>query len=102
MVSKDQAIGGIIFVACVVVAFGYFIALVFTPYLPNVDVESFRFLLLAIPVFIALMTVLAIGAWIGWTMLTTPPPKPIEEYKFDEEEVKTEGEERKTTEEKRE
>jgi predicted DNA-binding transcriptional regulator len=22
---------------------------------------------------------MAIGAWIGYTMLTTPPPKPIEE-----------------------
>jgi len=22
---------------------------------------------------------LFIGAWIGWTMATTPPPKPIEE-----------------------
>jgi len=22
---------------------------------------------------------MAIGAWIGWTMATTPPPKPIEE-----------------------
>ncbi|PIU58843.1 transcriptional regulator, partial [Candidatus Bathyarchaeota archaeon CG07_land_8_20_14_0_80_47_9] len=23
--------------------------------------------------------ILLIGAWIGWTMATTPPPKPIEE-----------------------
>ncbi|MBX5321753.1 transcriptional regulator, partial [Candidatus Bathyarchaeota archaeon A05DMB-3] len=23
--------------------------------------------------------VMFIGAWIGWTMATTPPPKPIEE-----------------------
>jgi predicted DNA-binding transcriptional regulator len=22
---------------------------------------------------------MGIGAWIGWTMATTPPPKPIEE-----------------------
>jgi hypothetical protein len=35
--------------------------------------------LLAIPVFLAFIAIMAIGAWIGWTMATTPPPKPIEE-----------------------
>jgi predicted DNA-binding transcriptional regulator len=30
-------------------------------------------------VLIAFVAVLAIGAWIGWTMGTTPPPRPIEE-----------------------
>jgi predicted DNA-binding transcriptional regulator len=30
-------------------------------------------------VLIAFIAVLAIGAWIGYTMTTTPPPKPIEE-----------------------
>jgi predicted DNA-binding transcriptional regulator len=29
--------------------------------------------------FIAVAAVLAVGAWIGWTMATTPPPKPLEE-----------------------
>jgi len=96
MVSKDQTIGGVIFVVCVIVAVGYFIALFFTEPLKSLgliqDVAGFRYWLLAIPVFIALIAVLAIGAWIGWTMLTTPPPKPIEEYKFEEEESKTEEE----------
>jgi len=26
-----------------------------------------------------LILIFAIGAWMGWTMATTPPPKPIEE-----------------------
>jgi len=30
-------------------------------------------------VFIGFIAILAIGAWIGWIMATTPPPKPIEE-----------------------
>ena len=94
MVSKDQTIGGVIFIVCVIVAVGYFIALFFTEPLRNMglirDIANFRYWLLAIPVFIALIAVLAIGAWIGWTMLTTPPPKPIEEYRFEEEETKSE------------
>jgi len=28
---------------------------------------------------VASLAILAIGAWIGWTMATTPPPKPIQE-----------------------
>ncbi|HII85418.1 TPA: hypothetical protein HA273_02335 [Candidatus Bathyarchaeota archaeon] len=32
----------------------------------------------------------AIGAWIGWTMATTPPPKPIEEITTEMEEKKDE------------
>ena len=31
-----------------------------------------------------------IGAWIGWTMATTPPPKPIEEITTEMEEKKEE------------
>jgi len=27
---------------------------------------------------------MGIGAWIGWTMATTPPPKPIEEIEQEE------------------
>ena len=39
---------------------------------------------------IAFIAVLAIGAWIGWTMATTPPPKPIEEITTEMEEKKEE------------
>ena len=39
---------------------------------------------------IAFIAVLAIGAWIGWTMATTPPPKPIEEITTEIEEKKEE------------
>jgi len=70
--SKDQIIGGLICVACVATAIGYSIAL-FWPAL-----EAIRLWLVAIPVFIAFVAILAIGAWIGWTMASTPPPGPIE------------------------
>ena len=81
--SKDQAIGGIIFAICVVVAIFYVATLFFPGWLgliglttPETDV---RFWTIAVPVFIAFVAIMAIGAWIGWTMATTPPPRPIEE-----------------------
>jgi len=91
MVSKDQAIGGVIFIVCAVIAIGYIVALFFTkevvdflkPYIA-LDVAWVRYWLVTIPVFIAFIAVLCIGAWIGWTMATTPPPKPIEEIEAEE------------------
>ncbi|NIW16507.1 transcriptional regulator [Candidatus Bathyarchaeota archaeon] len=65
---------------CVIVAVWYTITLFF-PQLSLVwfKAEIVRFWIVAIPVFIAFVAILAIGAWIGWTMATTPPPRPIEE-----------------------
>jgi hypothetical protein len=71
--SKDQTIGGIICTVCVAIAIAYTIAL-FWPAL-----EAIRLWLIGIPVFIAFIAIMGIGAWIGWTMATTPPPKPLEE-----------------------
>ena len=84
MVSKDQSIGWAIFLVCVVVILGYLVTLfgydaVIKPVLDLGDAEVVRFWLVAVPVMIAFIAVLAIGAWIGWTMATTPPPRPIEE-----------------------
>jgi len=87
MVSKDQAIGWLIFLVCAVVIVGYIVALfgycwlqelIGTSLLPWTE-STIQFWLVAIPVLIAFVAVLAIGAWIGWTMGTTPPPRPIEE-----------------------
>lgn len=101
MVSKDQAIGWVIFLVCAVIAILYFIALIFPwAFLRNVSTSSlqtFRLYLVAAPVLVAFIAVLGIGAWIGWTMATTPPPKPIEEIEAEEsleEEKKEEKEEK--------
>jgi len=60
------------------------------------------FTLVALPVFVAFIAILAIGAWIGWTMATTPPPKPIEDITHEmETEQKTTVEEKPTPEEAR-
>jgi len=44
---------------------------------------------------IALIAILGIGAWIGWTMATTPPPKPIEEIEAEEKKEEEKAEEEK-------
>ncbi len=84
MVSKDQAIGGAILLVCVIVAVFYIIAVfipgwIIDPLRLNMNENTFRLWVVAIPVFIAFVAIMFIGAWIGWTMATTPPPKPIEE-----------------------
>jgi predicted DNA-binding transcriptional regulator len=85
--SKDQAIGGAILAVCVIVAIAYAILVVFPADISHligmtVDTNTgntIRLYAVLVPVFIAFIAILAIGAWIGWTMATTPPPKPIEE-----------------------
>jgi predicted DNA-binding transcriptional regulator len=96
--SKDQAIGGAIFIVCLLVAIGYIITL-FMPSL-FVDVVGYlgltvaqadvKFWIIALPVFVAFVAIMFIGAWIGWTMATTPPPKPIEEITTEVEEASEE------------
>jgi predicted DNA-binding transcriptional regulator len=85
--SKDQALGAFILVVCVLIAILYGLTLFYPQWLINLglakDIATFgystiQFWILAIPVFIAFVAVMFIGAWIGWTMATTPPPKPIE------------------------
>ena len=99
--SKDQAIGGAIFIVCIVVAIGYLVTLFYPNWLSMVGLagstaealQNIRFWVIAIPVFIAFVAIMFIGAWIGWTMATTPPPKPIEEITSEIEEKKEEAEE---------
>lgn len=100
MASKDQAIGWLIFAACVIVIILYLVGLL---YYGNPLGHSFAggkwplaFTLIAIPVLLAFVLILGIGAWIGWTMATTPPPKPIEELETEEKkEAETEKEKEK-------
>ena len=84
--SKDQAIGAAILIVCVVVAIGYLVGLfgyswliTVIPALNIASAEAVQYWLIAIPVLVAFVAILFIGAWIGYTMATTPAPKPIEE-----------------------
>ena len=98
MVSKDQAIGGAILAVCLIVAIGYAILVIFPAEIygflgqtvtANTG-NTIRLYAVLIPVLIAFLAILFIGAWIGWTMATTPPPKPIEEITSEIEEKKEE------------
>jgi len=91
MVSKDQTVGGIIFAVCLVIGILYTVGLFYfgEPFATQ-NTWEIEFWLIAVPVFLALIAIMAIGAWIGWTMATTPPPKPIEEITSEMEEKKEE------------
>jgi len=105
MVSKDQAIGGLILIVCLVIIIGYLVALFGAEWVvDNLKIGSvggIRYWLAEIPVLIAVVAVLGIGAWIGWTMATTPPPKPIEEIEAEEKKEEEKAEEKPKAEEKK-
>jgi len=90
MVSKDQGIGGAILIVCVIVAVGYVILVSVPQQLFGLNATTVRLDAVLVLVSIAFIAILAIGAWIGWTMATTPPPKPIEEISVEIEEKKEE------------
>ncbi|MEM2872557.1 MAG: hypothetical protein QXD82_00110 [Nitrososphaerales archaeon] len=66
--NKDQVIGALILIASVlgIIVYGWLLFFV----APQ--------LVLQISAFIAILVILGILAWIGWTMATTPPPAPME------------------------
>jgi type VI protein secretion system component VasK len=93
MVSKDQGIGGLIFLVCVIIMIAYTLGLFWLGD-PLGQTWSLALWLIAIPVWLAFMLILGIGAWIGWTMATTPPPKPIEEFEIEEKKEEETSEEK--------
>jgi hypothetical protein len=103
MVSKDQAIGGLIFIVCAIVGVFYVVTLFYPNWLGFFGLNTqdpterfhIQFWIVAVPVLVAFIAIMGIGAWIGWTMATTPPPKPIEEITSE-----MEKEEKPTAEEK--
>jgi len=68
--SKDQVVGALLMVLAVAVIIAYGWIVFFT---------EWSLLLLQITGFIAVAGVFGILGWIGYTLATTPPPKPIEE-----------------------
>ncbi|MGC9009435.1 MAG: transcriptional regulator [Sulfolobales archaeon] len=80
--NRDQLLGiGLVIISLLaMVVYGYLVFL--TP--PDVSI-----LVIKLTVFIAFLAVFGILAWIGYTLATTPPPKPIEEIEKEiEEELK--------------
>ncbi|MEM3497699.1 MAG: hypothetical protein QXO68_00365 [Conexivisphaerales archaeon] len=71
--SNDKALGALIMVASIIVIFIY-------AYLDVI----YPLILLQITAFIVVTALLGVLAWIGYTLLTTPVPKPVEEAPQDE------------------
>jgi hypothetical protein len=73
--SKDQGYGFVIFIISIIVAIVY-LAAFFAPFigLPM----YWHDWAIGFPVLLFVLLVLVISGWIGWTMLTTPPPAPLE------------------------
>jgi predicted DNA-binding transcriptional regulator len=90
VVSKDQALGfGMMIISIVVILiYGWLVFL-----------SEYALLILKLTGFIAVAGVFGILAWIGYTLASTPPPKPIEEIEkeIEEELKKLESETQKTT-----
>jgi len=68
--SRDQTIGILLMLVAIVVIIAYAWILFFT---------EWTLLLIQITLMIAVAALLGVIAWIGYTLATTPPPKPIEE-----------------------
>ncbi|WP_455278578.1 hypothetical protein [[Eubacterium] cellulosolvens] len=78
--NKDQRYGGLILLISLIITIVY-IAAFFSPvvstYIPSWP-SWLDWWAIAIPVFLFVIAALLICMWIGWTMLTTPPPAPLE------------------------
>ncbi len=102
---KDQAVGvGLIIVSIIVIII--YALLMFGPYIPVAGIDkiftmSVSIAALQVTAFIAIAIIFGILAWVGYTLATTPPPKPIEEIEKEiEEELKKLEEELKKEQEK--
>ncbi len=94
--NRDQVFGGLILLVAAIILI-VFLTAFFAPYITSVlniskaFGSSLSWWAIAIPVFLLVILALGVVIWIGYTMLTTPPPMPL-----DEEEIQsTEKEETK-------
>ncbi|MGC9135021.1 MAG: transcriptional regulator [Caldisphaera sp.] len=72
--NKDKATGALLMVVSIVTILAYLIILWYPPIAAKASL-----ILLKLTGSIAVLAVFAIIGWIGYTLATTPPPKPIEE-----------------------
>ena len=81
--ADDRTLGGIILVGSLAAIVIYFWLLFVSPW---------AWLTIKVSAFVAVGLVLLIVAWIGYTLATTPPPMPLEDFDLESEsEDKSEG-----------
>lgn len=79
--NKDQLLGAVILIGSILGIAVYFYLLFISPW---------SALILQLTAFVAVAAVLFILAWIGYTLASTPPPMPLEDFKLEEETTKEE------------
>jgi len=73
--NRDQLYGGAIFGISLVIIVGYVVAF----FAPQLTLPAWwHEWAVGLPVLLFVLAVLVISMWIGWTMMTTPPPAPLE------------------------
>ena len=105
-IGKEKAIGALIFIFALLVLIYYVWGLVLIPLIPalgtwvtdNLGALAPLFnpdpmVLITLPILLGVVLIMVIAMWIGWTMLTTPAPEPLEDFDFDEEEASEKSEE---------
>lgn len=70
--TKDQVIGALLLIGSIAFAIAYFWLLFLAP-------PAWSELTIKLSALGAVSAICVILAWIGYTLATTPPPKPIEE-----------------------
>ena len=70
--NADQKYGALLFLGGLLAAFLY-VGIFVGNYIGIKALENFVWWAIALPVILAVLAVLTIVVWIGWTMLTTPP-----------------------------
>ncbi len=101
--GKEKAIGALIFIGALLVLLYYTWGLIILELIPSlrVDVNNVfgegsllaslfnppAMVLVILPIWLGVVLIMVIAMWIGWTMLTTPAPEPLEDFDFDEEKV---------------
>lgn len=78
--DKDQIMGWFIFLGSILGIAAYFYLTFLSPW---------GMLTIQISAFTAVVAILIIIAWIGYTLATTPPPTPVEDISGLEEETET-------------
>jgi len=106
--GKEKIIGALIFIFALLVLIYYTYGLILLPYIPGVYpwadaafpdgilralMVPDQTFLLTLPIWLAAVLIMVIAMWIGWTMLTTPAPEPLEDFDFDEEKIEPEAKE---------
>jgi predicted DNA-binding transcriptional regulator len=95
--SKDQTIGATILAVCTLIGIFYVTTLFYPQWLNTFGMQvtesNVQFWTITIPVLVTFIAILGICGWIGWTVATTPSPKPIEDITSEIENKETESKE---------